>query len=177
MAFNVGAKLAMWEFEDKGGYGVANLTYRRKNKDGGFRTCGYKYCHIYDLAYEALKDVTIPENGHVDIQIAKEVYERSGGNNTFEQAPIETDAWYNPEKEKTDFDVRVYKASVLKVVEGKEKPAEQTKVEDIPVPFEQNVTEKEETSQPTEQPKANNGFVGLDFLNIPEGYNPNLPFT
>ena len=69
MAFNNGAKLTMWDFEDKGNYGVANLTYRRKGKDGGFVTYGHKFCNIYDLAYEELKNVTIPEDGHVDIHL------------------------------------------------------------------------------------------------------------
>lgn len=172
MAFNNGAKLSMWSFEDKDGkYGVANLTYRRKGKEG-FVIYGYKYCKIYDLAYQELKDVQIPEGGHVDILVAKDTYTRTNGDKSFDQNPIEVDARWDAEKGKQVFEVKIYKASVVKVSEKADK---QTKTIPEPVeesnPFTENVTDAQTVSQPT-----TNGLVGLDFLNIPDTMDAQLPF-
>lgn len=170
MAFNNGAKLAMWSFEDKGGYGVANLTYRRKGKDG-FINKGFKFCKIYDLAYEELKNVKIPDGGHVDIRIAKEMYDRKNADGkSFEQSPIEVDAGYNIEKGRQEFDIKIYKASVVKTVERSNTV---TQVEEEKPPFkDENVTNEQPTSQ-----NVGNGLVGLDFLNIPDGFGgAELPF-
>lgn len=171
MAFNNGAKLAMWSFEDKGNYGVANLTYRRKNKDGGFVTYGHKFCNIYDLAYEELKNVTIPEDGHVEIQIANEPYTRTVNNKSFDQNPIEVDARYNKEQGRQEFGIKIFKASIIKSVEKK------TQNEEEKPPFNAENTESvAQNVTPVETP-SQNGLVGLDFLNIPDGFvGAELPF-
>lgn len=167
MAFNNGAKLAMWSFEDKGNYGVANLTYRRKRQDGGFVTYGHKFCNIYDLAYEELKNVTIPEDGHVDIQIANEPYTRTVNNKSFDQNPIEVDARYNKEQGRQEFGIKIFKASVIKSVKKKAQTNEEKP------PFTEVV---HENVTPVETP-SQNGLVGLDFLNIPDGFvGAELPF-
>lgn len=167
MAFNNGAKLTMWEYEDKGGYGVANLTYRRKNKEGGYLVYGHKFCKIYDLAYEELKGVQIPNGGHVEIEIAKDAYTRTMNGKSFEQNPIEVDARWNAEKGRQDFDVKIYKLSVGKSVEGTEKPQENT---ESPAP-------KNDNPAPKQEEPSSNGLVGLDFLNIPDSNALNeLPF-
>lgn len=174
MAFNNGAKLTMWDFEDKGNYGVANLTYRRKGKDGGFVNYGHKFCNIYDLAYEELKNVTIPDGGHIDIQIAKEPYTRTINGNSFEQNPIEVDARYNKEQARQEFGIRIFKASVVKTVNKKntaQVEEEKPPFKDEPASMQENVTQEETKSQPT-----SNGLVGLDFLNIPDTLDSQLPF-
>lgn len=175
MAFNNGAKLAMWSFDDKGSYGVANLTYRRKDREGGFVNYGHKFCYIYDLAYIELKDVEIPEGGHVDIKIADEAYDRQVGESTFKQNPIEVDARYNTEKGRQDFNIKIFKASVVKV---NEKSTKQGEVEQAPIkPAETpKNTERGGENVTPEISMPQSGLVGLDFLNIPDNSDIELPF-
>lgn len=65
MAFQVGSYAKIWEFTDKGTYGVVNLSSSKKNKDTNAYDTDfqYKFVSVVGNAYQFMKGVTIPKNG------------------------------------------------------------------------------------------------------------------
>ena len=172
MGLKSGCKVAIWSIDDREKFCRVSMNTQSKDKEGHYFTdWSNKFVSLFGKAYEAVKGITINEDAkeHIDCRIGWG-YERTGENDKkFKQIPFEVTNNYDKEKKILYTNYAVYDLEVIKKHEGEEVQETEESAE--------NVTPTEETSQPTEQPKANNGFVGLDFLNIPEGYNPNLPFT
>lgn len=65
MAFQNGTFAKIWEFTDKGKYGVVNLSTSKKNKDTGVYETDFqhKFVSVVGQAYEFAKGLTIPQNG------------------------------------------------------------------------------------------------------------------
>lgn len=65
MAFQNGAFAKIWEFTDKGTYGVVNLTTSKKNKEDGTYETDFqdKFLPVFGKAYEFMKGLNIPQNG------------------------------------------------------------------------------------------------------------------
>lgn len=66
MAFQNGAFAKIWEFTDKGTYGIINLSTSRKNKDTGVYETDFqhKFVSAVGQAYEFVKGLgDIPKNG------------------------------------------------------------------------------------------------------------------
>lgn len=65
MAFQNGSYAKIWEFTDKGKYGVVNLSTSKKNKDTGVYETDFqhKFVSVVGQAYEFAKGLAIPQNG------------------------------------------------------------------------------------------------------------------
>lgn len=65
MAFQNGAYAKIWEFTDKGKYGIVNLSTAKKNKDtNNYETdFQHKFVTVAGEAYEFIKSANIPSNG------------------------------------------------------------------------------------------------------------------
>lgn len=65
MAFQNGAFAKIWEFTDKGNYGVVNLTTSKKDKESGTYETDFqaKFLPVFGKAYEFAKGLNIPQNG------------------------------------------------------------------------------------------------------------------
>lgn len=65
MAFQNGSYAKIWEFTDKGKYGVVNLSTSKKNKDTGVYETDFqhKFVSVVGQAYEFAKGLSIPKNG------------------------------------------------------------------------------------------------------------------
>jgi len=65
MAFQNGAFAKIWEFTDKGKYGIINLSTSKKNKDTGVYETDFqhKFVSVVGQAYEFAKGLSIPQNG------------------------------------------------------------------------------------------------------------------
>lgn len=65
MAFQNGAYAKIWEFTDKGKYGIVNLSTSKKNKDtNNYETdFQHKFVTVAGQAYEFVKSASVPSNG------------------------------------------------------------------------------------------------------------------
>lgn len=65
MAFQNGTFAKIWEFSDKGKYGVVNMSTSKKNKDTGAYDTDFqhKFVSVVGQAYEFAKGLNIPKNG------------------------------------------------------------------------------------------------------------------
>lgn len=65
MAFQNGAFAKIWEFTDKGTYGIVNLSTSKKNKDTGVYETDFqhKFVSVVGNAYEFIKGMNVPKNG------------------------------------------------------------------------------------------------------------------
>lgn len=177
MPLESGHKVAIWSIEDKGTYSKASLSSAKKDKDGKYQTdWSNAYCTLFDKAYEAVKGInfTKDENKRIDARIGWG-YDRSNNKGqTYKQAPFSVSNNYDKSKGILYTNYAIFDLEVIKSNKSDSNDTEQVQ-EQKPVeeanPFEQNVTKEETTSQNTQ-----NGLVGLDFLNIPDGFGDNLPF-
>ena len=65
MAFQNGAFARVWEFTDKGTYGVINISTSKKNKDTGSYETDFqnKFVSVVGQAYQFIKGMNIPKSG------------------------------------------------------------------------------------------------------------------
>ena len=181
MPMQNGAKVTLWTFDDRGGYALADASTQTRTKDNGYQTDFSHKVLIVDKAYENIKGVDLPKEKdtdsankkHVKIQIG-EPYERSTANgSTFTQSPLSVSNRWNKDYQKMDWTVKIFNAKLVGAPEMKreEPKAQQQEDFDLPQPFE--APPKDCAPIP---PAVANGLVGLDFLNIPDGTDSELPF-
>lgn len=163
MGMKVGARCAIWEIEDKGGYAVASLSTSKKNKDGKYETdWKNKFCWLVENAYENCKDVVIPEKGHIDIRIGNGYKKQGMNGNEYDQAPFEVTNKYDASAKREFTNYKIYDAELIETNASNAEDDTPAKVESVP---------QENTSD-----NALAGTVGLDFLNVSDGINATLPF-
>lgn len=65
MAFQNGSFAKIWDFTDKGKYGVVNLSTSKKNKDTSTYETDFqhKFVNVVGQAYEFVKNLNIAKNG------------------------------------------------------------------------------------------------------------------
>ena len=176
MPLQDGARITLWTFDDRETYALADVTTQTKS-NGGYQTDFANRCLIVDQAYTNLKGCDLPKEKdeskrHVTAKIPDGKYKRTmDDGKTYDQAPISIQKRWNSERKKEDWTIKIWCAEVVESKKS-DKQTENKPVDDTDAnPFEQNVTKEEPMSQP-----AQSGFVGLDFLNIPDGFGENLPF-
>lgn len=65
MSFQNGSFAKIWEFTDKGNYGVVSMSTSKKNKDTGVYNTDFqhKFVSVVGQAYELAKTLNIPKSG------------------------------------------------------------------------------------------------------------------
>lgn len=65
MSFQNGSFAKIWEFTDKGNYGVVSMSTSKKNKDTGAYDTDFqhKFVSVVGKAYEFAKTLSIPKSG------------------------------------------------------------------------------------------------------------------
>lgn len=163
MGLKLGGKVAIWSIDDKGKYAKVSMSTQTKDKENHYFTdWSNKFVSLFGNAYEAVKGITLNEDAkeHLDCRIGWG-YERTGENGSkFMQTPMEITNNYDKSKNTLYTNYAIYDLTVTK---GKKNDAD-----------DQDEEQKEVT--PAEEQPAQSGLVGLDFLNIPDGYGSELPF-
>lgn len=177
MPIESGHKVTIWSIEDKGTYARASLSGQKKDKDGNYQTdWSNPFCTLLDKAYEAVKGIEFSKDDgkHLSARIGWG-YDRVHSNGkTYKQAPFSVTNNYDKVKKIQYTNYAIYDLSLTNQKGSADTSDDQVEVANNTVdstPIENNVTE----SQPVAQP-ATNGLVGLDFLNIPDTLDAELPF-
>ena len=149
MGLKAGSKCAMWKIEDKGNYAVANLSTSKRKKDSKEYETDWRnnYVWLCDRAYENLKDYHLDDGEYMEIRIGKGYEKTNDSGQTYFQAPFEVTCNYVKEKNREYTNYKVYDAEPI-ISKDKAEP-------------------KQEQAQ---------GQVTLDFMNIPDTLDSELPF-
>ena len=174
MPLESGHRVTIWSVENKGTYSKASLTGQKKDKSGQYQTdWSNPFCTLFGRAHDAVKDITLNTEAkeHITAKIGwgyeVESETADGKKYTRKQPPFSVSNNYDKVKKQSYTNYAIYDLELIKANKGDNND---TTVEEAN-PFEQNVTPQETTSQ-----NAGNGLVGLDFLNIPDTLDSQLPF-
>lgn len=71
MGFRQGSFAKVWKYEDKGNYGVGQVSISKKNKESGQYEVDFQdgFVRFIGNAHELMKDATIPDRGGLTIKI------------------------------------------------------------------------------------------------------------
>lgn len=171
MPLESGHKVTIWSIEDKGTYARASLSGQKKDKDGQYQTdWSNSFCTLYGKAYEEVKgkEFEYDKKTHIDAKIGwgyeTERETSDGRKYTKKQAPFSVS---NNKANGTLY--TNYAIYDMTLVNSK------SHSDDVEETNEESTTTKENVT-PVETP-SQNGLVGLDFLNIPDGFvGAELPF-
>lgn len=176
MPLESGHKVTIWSIEDKGTYSKASLSGQKKDKNGQYQTdWSNPFCTLYGKAYEAVKGIefTKEENKHISARIGWGYEIEKPDGKKYRKAPFSVTNNYDKVKKINYTNYAIWDITLLNSKSNADDEEESGEVVEGTGNTDENVTPQETPSQ-----NIGNGLVGLDFLNIPDGFgdNSSLPF-
>lgn len=168
MPLESGHKVTIWSIEDKGTYAKASLSGQRKDKDGKWVTdWSNPFCTLLGKAYEEVKGHFFEKDNstHINARIGWGYDVESDDGRKYRKAPFSVTNNYDKVKKINYTNYAIWDMTLTK--SDSDTDSESNVPAEEPAPFEQK------SVQPT---PASNGLIGLDFLNIPDSVDSELPF-
>lgn len=166
MPLQNGAKCAMWSFDDRGSYAIASLSASGKDATGKYETdFSHKFCMIVGRAYENLKGTVINEGERVDIRILSDYETVASNGHKYVQAAWSLKKKWDAQNNRDRIDIKIANAEIIRKVEKSEEQPQQNEIPAQPT-----------QAAPSQNGNMLSGTVGLDFLNVPDNIQEELPF-